>query len=251
MPPGLTVTTLRAAWVSPTLDDAGCTRPSCWTPARRRLVVGLVAMPLPRRCQRDRRTQSVRGGDRRRARSARSTASRQPWYVPGWLASMAAWIDERLADAGLRRTRRHPADPVLGPQRPAAGRDRSRSGLGQGSPDIVRPRDRRHRTARRSRPGPGPSADRGRPASGRLLMVHVEGPLLADVADPAAWMATLARLGETQRVLAAERDRLPVAGVASAPLAALADDDPRAAGGPRPAPRGPRRRGGPSRLGRA
>ena len=44
--------------------------------------------------------------------------------------------------------------------------------------------------------------------------------------DPAAWTATLARLAETQRVLAAERGRLVVAGVVSAPLDTLASEIP-------------------------
>ena len=56
--------------------------------------------------------------------------------------------------------------------------------------------------------------------------MDVKGPLLADVEDPAAWVATLSRLGETQHVLSAEVDRLAVAGVASAPLASLADEIP-------------------------
>jgi hypothetical protein len=75
-------------------------------------------------------------------------------------------------------------------------------------------------------PGLVPPLIAADPAAGRLLTAHVDGPLLADVTEPAAWSATLARLAETQRVLAAERGRLVVAGVVSAPLDTLASEIP-------------------------
>src|SRR5262249_51400161 len=65
-------------------------------------------------------------------------------------------------------------------------------------------------------------------ATGRLLMEHVDGPLLSEATlDPAPWTATLARLAEAQRVLAADLDAARVAGVPSASLATLADELPR------------------------
>lgn len=57
---------------------------------------------------------------------------------------------------------------------------------------------------------------------GRMITVHVEGPSLEDVREPEAWMATLARLAELQRVLAADPEALQVAGVAPAPIGRLA-----------------------------
>ena len=151
---------------------------------------------------------------------------RQPWYVPGWLDGMAAWIDGSLADAGLRR-------------RGAIRQMRSwgRSALLQVETDRGRvwakevPASFVHEIAVTGLladldPGLVPPLIAADTTSCRLLMVDVEGPLLVDVADPAAWIATLSRLGETQRVLSAEVDRLAMAGVASAPLAALADEIP-------------------------
>lgn len=57
---------------------------------------------------------------------------------------------------------------------------------------------------------------------GRMITVHVDGPLLVDVREPEAWTATLARLAELQRVLAEDPEALRVAGVASAPVGELA-----------------------------
>jgi hypothetical protein len=57
---------------------------------------------------------------------------------------------------------------------------------------------------------------------GRMITVHVDGPSLEDVREPDAWMATLARLAELQRVLAADPEALEVAGVAAAPIGQLA-----------------------------
>src|SRR4029079_14727973 len=65
-------------------------------------------------------------------------------------------------------------------------------------------------------------------ALGRFITVHVDGRVLADVRDePEAWLATLSRLAELQRVLSVEPTELAIAGVAAAPLADLADVAPR------------------------
>jgi Phosphotransferase enzyme family len=57
---------------------------------------------------------------------------------------------------------------------------------------------------------------------GCMITVHVDGPSLEAVVEPGAWTATLARLAELQRVLAADPVALEVAGVASAPVDELA-----------------------------
>jgi hypothetical protein len=56
---------------------------------------------------------------------------------------------------------------------------------------------------------------------GRMITGHVEGTLLEDVREPEAWMATLARLAELQRVLAEDPEALQVAGVGAAPVGEL------------------------------
>jgi hypothetical protein len=76
-------------------------------------------------------------------------------------------------------------------------------------------------------PGVVPSVVAADVALGRFITVHVEGPALAVVAEPEAWQATMSRLAELQRVLASEPAELEIAGVASAPLADLADAVPR------------------------
>ncbi|MFL5673671.1 MAG: hypothetical protein ACJ779_01570 [Chloroflexota bacterium] len=63
---------------------------------------------------------------------------------------------------------------------------------------------------------------------GRIITEHVEGPTLASEHDrPDAWAATLIRLAELQRVLAAEPVALAIAGVAMAPIESLAEAVPR------------------------
>ena len=150
-----------------------------------------------------------------------SDGTLQPWYAPGWLDAMAGWIEARLGDAGLRRT---------GPIRQA--RSWGRSALLHVETDRGRvwakevPAAFAHEIAVTGLladldPGLVPPLIAADPATGRLLTAHVDGPMLADVTDRAAWTATLIRLAETQHVLAAERSRLAVAGVASAPLSSL------------------------------
>jgi hypothetical protein len=66
------------------------------------------------------------------------------------------------------------------------------------------------------------------PAAGRLLLEHVDGPLLTDdrTMSP-AWTATMARVAEIQRVLGAELGPVAVAGVPTLGVASLADEVPR------------------------
>ena len=67
-------------------------------------------------------------------------------------------------------------------------------------------------------------------ALGRIITEHIGGQLLATLPDrPDAWTATLSRLAEIQRVLAAEPTELAVAGVVAVPIRAVADAVPRLA----------------------
>ena len=199
---GLTVTTLRAAWVSERSHErlyeavvlAG--RPpatSAWV-AREVLPEALSGGATPA---------SVHAAIADGA-LAPCDGTRQPWYVPGWLDGMAAWIDRGLTDAGLRRH---------GPIRQM--RSWGRSALLQVETDRGRvwakevPASFVHEIAVTGLladldPGLVPPLIAADTTACRLLMVDVAGPSLEDVADPAAWAATLSRLGETQHVLSAD-----------------------------------------------
>lgn len=156
------------------------------------------------------------------------TRSVTPWSEPGWLAEMTAWIDAALATVGTRR--RGPVREVRMWQRSAVVTFETSRGRmwAKAVPEVFA-----HEVAITSLladidPGVVPplvAADR---ALGRFITVHVEGPALAAVdGGPAAWQATMARLAELQRVLAAEPGELATAGVSAAPLAGLADAIPR------------------------
>jgi hypothetical protein len=151
----------------------------------------------------------------------------QPWYRLGWFARMGEWIDGCLDEAGLRRR---------GPIRQA--RSWGRSALVTLDTDRGRvwakqvPEVFAHEIAvtgllEDCDPGLVPPLLAADPAGGRLLIEHVDGDHLSDGrAEPAAWAATMARLAEIQRVLAADLEALRVAGVPAAPLDALADRAP-------------------------
>jgi hypothetical protein len=222
---GVTVTTLRAAWLSSSVLERlyeavwlGGELPagSAWT------SLGDLGEVLSKSAQTSLSLHSaILDGALTPA-----VGNLQPWYLPGWLDGMVAWIDDRLMDTGLRRT---------GPVRQI--RSWGRSALFRLETDRGPvwakevPAGFAHEIAVTGLladldPGLVPPLIAADPASGRLLMSHVAGPLLCDVSEPAAWTATLARLGETQRVLATERGRLAVAGVAAEPLTTLADEIP-------------------------
>jgi hypothetical protein len=77
-------------------------------------------------------------------------------------------------------------------------------------------------------PGSVPPVVAADPTLGRIITEHVEGPVLAALdGRPDAWAATASRLAELQRVVAADRTALAVAGVVPAPVHALADAVPR------------------------
>ena len=220
---GMTVTTLRAAWVAESdgarLYEAVLTGPG--PDAGRWTERGTLAGALDPSSTDPRLLAAIVAGA-----LEPSDGVLQPWYAPGWIHEMSAWVDDRLGGAGLRRH---------GPIRQV--RSWGRSALLHVETDRGRvwakevPAAFAHEIGVTGLladvdPGLVPPLIAADVAAGRLLMAHVEGPSLDSVADRAAWSATLARLAEIQRVLAAERDRLVVAGVAAAPVATLADDVP-------------------------
>jgi len=153
-----------------------------------------------------------------------ATESRHPWYHMGWLAEMSAWIDGRLADAGLRR--RGPIRQVRSWGRAALltfETDRGRL-WAKAVPDMFAHEIAVTELLADIDPGivpPVVAADR---SLGRIVTEHVEGASLVTIGpEPAVWMATMSRLAEVQRVLAADLGALSVAGVAAAPLERLAE----------------------------
>jgi hypothetical protein len=151
----------------------------------------------------------------------------QPWQDAGWFTEMSGWIDARLANIGLRR--QGEAVVVRAWARGVTitfETDRGRM-WAKAVPEIFA-----HEVAVTELlfdidPGVVPpvvAADRG---LGRIITEHVDGPSLASLGDDATvWAATLSRLSELQRVLAADPGALAVAGVAAAPLERLAEDAP-------------------------
>ena len=150
-------------------------------------------------------------------------AGSAPWSEPGWWDELTGWVDERLAEAGIRRR-----------GAPTHVRSWARSALASVETDHGRfwtkqvPAVFAHEIAVT---GLLTDVDPGSVAptfavdvpGARMITSHVDGPSLADVTDgPGAWTATLARLGELQRVLAADRTALETAGVTAAPVGALA-----------------------------
>jgi hypothetical protein len=157
--------------------------------------------------------------------------SLHPWYRPEWFASMASWVDAALVDAGLRR--RGPVRQVRSWGRAALvtlDTDRGRVWAKQ-VPTVFAHEIAVTRLLGDVDPGfvaPEIAADQG---TGRVLMEHVTGHLLSETTDDRApWTATLARLAEVQRVLAADLDAARVAGVPTASLGSLADELPRLLG---------------------
>ncbi len=226
--PGIDVVVLRAAWLGDP-DAAGRTD---------RLYEAVAATD---RLPAGHRWVALADLDRRPTPMGRAidvgvlepmAGDRQPWYGAGWFPEMVAWIDERLGDAGIRRH---------GPVRQV--RSWGRSALLTLDTDRGRlwakqvPAVFAHEIAVTGLladvdPGIVPPLVAADARAGRVLMEHVEGPLLAqqpDVAD--AWLATMARLAEIQRVMAADLDVLRKAGVPTASLADLAARVPRLVAG--------------------
>jgi hypothetical protein len=213
---GLDVVTLRAAWID---DEA-----AAGGGGRRLYEAELVAGTPPAGARWVDDTALIEG---LAGRLRPASIDRHPWYRPGWLAEMSAWIDERLADAGIRR--RGPIRQVRSWGRAALltlETDRGRM-WAKAVPDVFSHEVAVTELLADIDPGivpPVVAADR---ALGRIITEHVAGPTLetTDV-DPVVWTAALSRLAEVQRVLAADPLALEVAGVAAAPLGRLADHLP-------------------------
>jgi hypothetical protein len=151
-----------------------------------------------------------------------------PWAEAAWSADMTAWIDDRLAAVGSRR--RGPVREVRTWERAAVmtfDTDRGRM-WAKAVPDVFAHEIAVTRLLADIDPGVVPPLVAADVGHGRLITVHVDGPVLATIRDePLAWTASLSRLAELQRVLALEPAELTMAGVASAPLLGLADAIPR------------------------
>ena len=110
----------------------------------------------------------------------------QPWYGPGWFDGMVAWIDERLAVAGLRR--RGDVRQVRSWARSAlltVDTDRGRLWAKQVPMPFA------HEVAVTGLlsdldPGIVPPLVAADPATGRLLMEDVRGPLLDAIPETRA-----------------------------------------------------------------
>jgi hypothetical protein len=158
----------------------------------------------------------------------------QPWYRPGWFAEMVAWIDGRLVDAGIAR--HGPVRQVRSWGRSALlelDTDRGRLWV-KDVPAVFAHEVQVTALLTDLDPGLVPALVAADAMLGRLLMEHVDGPALPTLRDqPLAWTATMSRVAEAQRVLAADPAALAMAGVArsdpadlaTSVAALLADDD--------------------------
>jgi hypothetical protein len=160
-----------------------------------------------------------------------TTSVAQPWADAGWLTDMTAWIDGCLARVGSRR--RGPVREVRAWERAAVltfDTDRGRM-WAKAVPEVFAHEIGVTRLLADIDPGVVPPLVAADVALGRLITVHVDGPVLASIrGEPLVWAASLSRLGELQRVLSHEPAELTVAGVAAAPLAGLVEAIPRLLG---------------------
>jgi hypothetical protein len=148
----------------------------------------------------------------------------QPWYRPGWLDEMRAWVDEGLTRAGLRR--RGPIAQVRSWGRAALLRVETDRGTvwAKQVPSVFAHEIAVTRLLSDIDPGFAPPVIAADPGRGRMLLEHIDGDALTDLRDRSdAWMATLSRLGESQRVIAADLAAVRTAGVPAADLTRLAD----------------------------
>jgi hypothetical protein len=149
----------------------------------------------------------------------------QPWYRPGAVAAMDEWVQAALATTGRR-----PDGPVR--QVRSWGRslllrvETDRGPLwAKQVPAVFAHEVTLTELLADIDPGIVPPLVAADAAAGRLLVEHVEGPLLGDDRSSSpAWTATLARLAEIQRVLAADLGAVRVAGVPTLGVDQLADE---------------------------
>jgi hypothetical protein len=142
---------------------------------------------------------------------------------PAWWADMTAWTDARLAERGIRRV--GPLEPVRVWARSAVSRFETARGRmwAKAVPGIFAHEIALTELIADIDPGAAPPVVAADAGLGRILTDHVEGPLLTDAPGPIAWTATLARMAELQRVLAADLHALELAGVAPAPVRGLGE----------------------------
>ncbi len=166
--------------------------------------------------------------------SVEQDAPRAPWHEPTWLAEMAAWVDARLADAGIRR-RSELAEIWLRPRAALLSLETDRGRMwAKAVPPVFAHEVALTELLADIDPGivpPVVAADR---ALGRIITEHVDGPALSALdGEPVVWAATMSRLAEIQRVLASEPGEMVAAGTVAAPMdrlatllpTLLADDD--------------------------
>ncbi|HEX6868398.1 MAG TPA: phosphotransferase [Candidatus Limnocylindrales bacterium] len=139
----------------------------------------------------------------------------------------ATWIDARLADAGIRR--RGALVPVRSWDRAELltfDTDRGRM-WAKAVPEVFVHEIAVTILLADIDPGCVPPVVAADTTLGRIITEHVDGPSLATVPDRQdAWAATLSRLAEVQRVVAAEPGALATAGVAPASIRGLAEAVP-------------------------
>jgi len=157
-----------------------------------------------------------------------STDPGAPWADPAWLGELTAWIDARLSAAGIHRR----SEPIIGHSWARAvvlsfDTDRGRMWT-KAVPEVFAHEVSVTLLLADIDPGCVPPVVTADAAVGRIITEHVKGPTLASLLDREdAWDASLSRLAEIQRVLAAEPVALAIAGVADMPVRALAAAVPR------------------------
>ncbi len=156
------------------------------------------------------------------------TATRAPWADGAFLDELTTWIDDRLTAVGIRRR----SKPVVGrawARAVTVSFDTDRGPLwAKAVPEVFAHEVSVTVLLADIDPGSVPPVVAADAALGRIITEHVAGPFLAALSDRAdAWTATLSRLAEIQRVLALEPAALAMAGVAAAPVGALAGVVPR------------------------
>ena len=146
----------------------------------------------------------------------------------GSLAQLTSWVDDELAKAGIRRR----GDPAVVRSWARALTVHFETDHGpmwaKSVPEVFAHEIAVTTLLADVDPGIVPPVVAADSALGRIITEHIDGPLLASLADQSdAWTATLSRLAEIQRVLAAEPTALAMAGVVAVPLRALTDAVPR------------------------
>ncbi len=210
---GLDVVALRAAWLGDPAKDGSVDRLYEVAFRGRTIPDGARWVPLadlPRRA-----TPLGRAIDEGALEPAHGHL--QPWYRPDWFDGIAVWIDAGLADAGLRR--RGPIRQVRSWGRSSllsVETDRGRV-WAKAVPPVFAHEIAVTRLLGDVDPGFVPPEIAADPRHGRVLMEHVEGPLLSTIDDDLApWIATLQRLAEAQRVVAGDLQPARVAGLSTA-----------------------------------